>query len=475
MSTAVLENTFTNDPLLQPSAPDSPSNILNALIDDCLLEIFRKLHFSTLNDVANVCVRFNRIAKDAFTSKYHSKQINLLNLQFDRNPTTTTVKDFLKNFGNSIASLSNIKSGKETDLQLKLIDKYCKKLVKLEYNFMNVSDETLQGVRNLFKRLKILRVHDSYNHSLFDVISDCSELEILEITLFNIARVKNEFISPKIPCPKLNEAHFSDVVKGENTWNALPSFMRTIVEFLSLNTQLKLLEIGHSYFKSFINILDMFNELNELKLTFHHNLDNYTIVPPDINLLSSHNLKITDLNFVYGPFSYDCAFIDTISNFSNVKVLKMVTAGINRENLIYLLRKMPNIETIQFYTSLNTHINRRLPAKTTDYLDKVDKSKTIIIRTIVQYANRLTKLKFIYARLHKTRIESRCENKDCPIDVGDYYEILDSVKNRVGRKKLTIEFLTRISIYHNDYTSPESIRILNMVPDLLHIELKTYG
>lgn len=154
----------------------------------------------------------------------------------------------------------------------------------------------------------------------------------------------------------------------------------------------------------------------------------------------------------------------------------MDTAGINRENLIYLLRKMPNIETIQFYTRLVTHISRRLPANNTDYLDKVDKSKTIIVRTIVQYANRLTKLKFIYNRFQKTRIESRCEYKDCPIDVGGYYEILDSIEKRVDRKKLTIEFLTKISsLYYSDYTWPESIRILNMVPDLLHIELKTYG
>lgn len=77
----------------------------------CSMEIFKKLHFSTFNSVANVCVRFNRIAKEAFRSKYQSKQINLLELELNRQPTISTIEEFLSNFGTTISSLSTIKIG----------------------------------------------------------------------------------------------------------------------------------------------------------------------------------------------------------------------------------------------------------------------------------------------------------------------------------------------------------------------------
>lgn len=186
ISATVLEVTPSIDPLLQPSEPDSPTNILNALIDDCLFEIFKKLHFSTLNSVANVCIRFNCIAKEAFLTKYRSKQINLLDLELNRQPTISTIEEFLSNFGASISSLSTIKIGlrsdeiakKNADTQLKLINKYCKKLDKLEFNFhWNVTDKTLHEVRGLFNRLKKLRIMKSNSYTLFAII--CPELEIL--------------------------------------------------------------------------------------------------------------------------------------------------------------------------------------------------------------------------------------------------------------------------------------------------------
>lgn len=57
-------------PLVKPPEQDSPNQILNALNDDCLCEVFRFLPLIDLNNAAEVCVRFNALAKEVFSSKF---------------------------------------------------------------------------------------------------------------------------------------------------------------------------------------------------------------------------------------------------------------------------------------------------------------------------------------------------------------------------------------------------------------------
>lgn len=67
-----------------PPAPNSPKNILNILIDDCIGEIFRRI--ATFEDFLNateVCKRFRKCAMDAsykFKSIDIEKQMSPINV-----------------------------------------------------------------------------------------------------------------------------------------------------------------------------------------------------------------------------------------------------------------------------------------------------------------------------------------------------------------------------------------------------------
>lgn len=124
-----------------PPEQDSPKNILNVLNDDCIREILKKLHISTLIKVVDVCTRFNRIAKEAFLTKYRSKIINIFDLEWNRNPTSVQIENFLSEFGPIISSITTLisrfdseryESIKNVDSTFKKIVKYCKNLNHLE-------------------------------------------------------------------------------------------------------------------------------------------------------------------------------------------------------------------------------------------------------------------------------------------------------------------------------------------------------
>lgn len=87
-------------------------------------------------------------------------------------------------------------------------------------------------------------------------------------------------------------------------------------------------------------------------------------------------------------FHYEIKTINIISKFGNITALELGTLGINKDNLIYLLKKMPNIETLHFHECYDMEEI----AEREDF-DTVDKSISIVLQTIVQNKNRLKNLK----------------------------------------------------------------------------------
>lgn len=78
-----------------PSTPenDSPSNILNILNDDCLMEVFARLSPEDLCAVADTCTRFRENAKKIFPNS-----VPKLEEEFDW-LTFPLIESFLRNFG----------------------------------------------------------------------------------------------------------------------------------------------------------------------------------------------------------------------------------------------------------------------------------------------------------------------------------------------------------------------------------------
>lgn len=463
ISANILNVVDTFDTLLQPPAQDSPQNILNVLCDDCLREIFKKLHFSTLDTVANVCIRFNLVAKEAFLSKYQSKTINILELDWNRNPTMSQIEYFLKKFGSSISSISTIKEvfthphyrlNVDANIILKMIGTHCKNLKKLEFSGLNVNDRAFYENRELFERLKILKIRDTTSPSIFDILSMCSQLECLYIDTYFYDMVYKDFkekiTMPKIAMPKLVEANISSsCLRGSCSFSS--SFNPALVKFLELNSKLKILKIGGSELElndSIMNALGGLSELNEFDIEIK--VDNLNTLLQQT--LSIH--KIQNLKLKLGVFTMDANFCNIISKFRHITALNL-NAEYNLNHIILLLQNLPHLKSLD------------LRPRHLIIFEDCKENLITIIKTIVQHANQLSKLTL-------TSIHSKSGSfRKYPINDINYYDILESVEHR-NTCELTIVH-TFLAALPSKYTQcSQSLYILNMA-DLLTIKQQTYG
>ncbi|XP_031637709.1 uncharacterized protein LOC116350112 [Contarinia nasturtii] len=445
-----------DDPLLQPPDQDSPKHILNVLNDDCLFAFFERLHFSTLISVAKVCIRFNGIAKKAFSSKYKFGKINILDLEWNRQPTLSQVKRFLNEFGSSITSLSLLKRSvgrytrrgiKDTGILLEMINKYCKSLNELEFESLEVHEQTLYEIRGLFERLEILRVHNLKTASIFDIISVCSELKILDLHFFSDIRDDGYFVLPNTIHPKLIEVNMRFPSKDAHLYS------KAIQRFTELNSKLKILKLWLA-FKLVMTNLSKLNELNEFEIILEYSnfptLIMKTLSSPNVQI---ENLKLFIANWPSGSLEHD--LIETLSKFPNLTEIRIrFVHSLISDVLILLLKKLPNMKTLSFNLYRLKDFN------------VISKNECFIIKSILQHANQLSKLTFMTENAH-------FPFDRYPISNAEYYDILKSVENRRNGIKLTIEFLFCGDL-ETEYTDQsQSILILNMVPHLLTIHQRT--
>lgn len=67
---------FKSENWMLPPQQDSSLHILTALDDDCIREILLRLDIIELTKAADVCVRFNQLAKRVFDVKYKHLKID---------------------------------------------------------------------------------------------------------------------------------------------------------------------------------------------------------------------------------------------------------------------------------------------------------------------------------------------------------------------------------------------------------------
>lgn len=232
-----------NPLLVQLPAQDSPKNIVNALNDHCLCEIFRKTdHLADFDSIANVCKRFNQIAKLLFPSKFHSRWIGLDDLVFNDGTspferiTLTQFEKFLSNFGSFIVFfkfrsfyLEEIPNFEK--LAFNMISTYCKNIRGLDVAITDVLNEIVDEIRPIFSKLTKLHIHFSGHEPVSDFISICTELEELEIEGW-----PRSFHMPDVALPSLIKFKFRGVVLSED-------FQPTLQRFLAKNLQIEEIEI----------------------------------------------------------------------------------------------------------------------------------------------------------------------------------------------------------------------------------------
>lgn len=460
----VLEPTNIVDLLLQTPEQNSPMHILNKLNDDCIEHIFRKLHFSTLNVVARVCIRFNQIAKNVFELKYQSQRINILDLEWNREPTLVKIENFLSEFGATISSLSFAYTSvyeyesdrlycgiiKDANVQLKMINKYCKHLNELEFNFADIVDQTLYECRTLFKRLIRLRMESVGNGAIFDILAVCGELETLYV---HIEYAGQTFDLPKIALPKLVAVRFLWMPKGGNP-TPCPTLYAGIVRFLELNTKLKILQIAED-FHSVMDVISRLGELNKFRINFIRPVQTF------VEKVNANNMH--DVNFEL-DIGHQITRIQDINHYSmlrNVTVFSLAVSSyypphrINNDYLEFFLKSLPHIQCL--------HLKLSEP----NNLDEISTSKVIVIKKILQHANHLRKLSFSIGRYPSRYF------RQYPIDEENYYEILNLVHCRNRGIKLTIEFNIDIIGSTKMVNESRSVYCLDMVPESLVIMFRT--
>lgn len=172
--------------LLQPPDEESPTNICNALNDDCLRKIFKKLDLVDICSVADVCLRFNRIAKEIPVLKYRNNEFSFEYL-YRNYYTLAQIEDFLRKFGSLITWISTTKDDwyPNSIIVLGMCNEYCVNVNQIEYSIREstefMRDRNSTGVQlfneifTLLSRLKKLKVsieRSCIHTKIFDYITE---------------------------------------------------------------------------------------------------------------------------------------------------------------------------------------------------------------------------------------------------------------------------------------------------------------
>lgn len=238
---------FSKLPLTFPElVPDhqSPENIVNALNDDCLREIFRKLNRDDQCAVANVCRRFRDVA-----STLIPKHIEIAN---EHCTPLWRLEDFIRTFGSTFRT-AHITTVQCADIILVFLSEYCDNLEELkgEVHFQN----TMNDMAALFPRLRRL---DLQHCGIADIVFQPNA----HIEAISVETVDNV---PPISFPKLRDLRL---------WIDASSTDSSLRQFFAFNEQIEILVLDfvwEDFISGVLNNLLQLQELEVSHLSLTHN------------------------------------------------------------------------------------------------------------------------------------------------------------------------------------------------------------
>lgn len=143
--------------LQDPPIQSSPSNILNALNDDCLWEIFnsKELDVWDLCALAEVCKRFNDIAKGIVPIKHRHIIEHTDHMDHMEWKCLWRMERLFRHFGSSFTTFKGLLV-ENWDVLCGLIGKHCDRITTLDCELNEPA--TLYEIRPLIQRLYALNV-----------------------------------------------------------------------------------------------------------------------------------------------------------------------------------------------------------------------------------------------------------------------------------------------------------------------------
>ncbi|XP_031631921.1 uncharacterized protein LOC116346137 [Contarinia nasturtii] len=165
-----------NPNLLIAPDQDAPSNIINALNDDCMRKIFGNFDLTELSNVGAVCSWFNAHAKEAFSKKYKNLELNPLPMDIPE-MKTNEIENIFKYLGTEIQTLKVDAWRFESDVPfVQILGKYwLKKLKYLQLDGFDLKGN-LNELRSLLSQLENLKLnHCEYNNDMQDILTTFTE------------------------------------------------------------------------------------------------------------------------------------------------------------------------------------------------------------------------------------------------------------------------------------------------------------
>lgn len=197
-----------NDEWIMAPVEDSPQNIINALNDDCLLHIFTELSVRDLYTVANVCQRFESIAKHAFRIKYSQQGRSPMTDLYEGGIITLfQIELFLQTFGTEIRtfSVSKYKEKLNIDILLRMCVEWCPKIevLSLAADWSACLKKSMSGLMPRLKKLTFDVYHFNGQYSMGDLFVGDWPLEKLEFIGLP------DWETTTIRMPKLTDLHLT--------------------------------------------------------------------------------------------------------------------------------------------------------------------------------------------------------------------------------------------------------------------------
>lgn len=387
-------------------AVDSPENILNALNNDCVQEILRRLPIKDFLNAAQTCKRFRKNAKECFPYKsfyifsdYRQNEKRLLPIH--------QVKDFLIIFGHLIKKIywldtskwKSIFSGNNRNDITDAIADYCgETLIELEIinqliefkkdtRFNSLEYLYLKNVTvRRFALFPQLKRWDMINVSDYNALLHDTRLPIVSSAVNCIVR-NNEYVNTRFSraalfdwmrqkFPSLTIARIihnpfltDDVVIEFQKLNPLltmfavfqpkPKYVSTsVLEDIAFRLpHLKSLDFRHIKMNPNMHsvLKDVLLELKHLDTIYlpYRYIDDEEISREIVNIVAKNDVKIKHFGIHdTHKAAIDLSFLDGISKMKYVNELTLYSVS-SQSNLMNIINKVPNLKKLKIFAGYN--------------------------------------------------------------------------------------------------------------------------
>lgn len=406
----------------KPPKQDSPQHILNALNDDCLERVFKQFELPDLSVAADVCVRFQNHAIDAFTSKYkHVIKMEHVS-EFQSHPGKFEM--MLRNFGSLIHTLSINQVVLKTDAfdLLKLINKHMPALKSLKlYNF-GVAENVLE-LHPLFAKLQALTLSRcALTNGAEELLKPCAELKQLTIIDVDWDNYCIDHTFPKLEevhlasCTTIDEAEFKKFITSNRTLKKLSIHdnselkSASIIQLIGKNlTDLVELEIQQEHFERDSQFQKCTLSLSRLSSLQNLTLNNNGLsVKALLSKLAEKAVSLERLALTNG--SIDSSAIKSMSELVKLNGISLKNIkNLKDDHLVVLAKGLPQLRELHLHGNTAEDITIHGVRNMLGHATKLS-------QLVLQRASNIQITKHDYTAMLKT-VQERAENRQLVIEI----------------------------------------------------------